>query len=109
MSASSQLPVCVWVEGHAVPWPQGDSLFTALMGAGLPVQSACSGRGQCGLCMVRVTGAPVPAPTVAELQLIDGLQLQQGARLACCLAQPKPYLVRFLSQANLLATAVQPL
>ena len=105
MSTPSQLPVCVWVEGHAVPWPQGESLFIALMGAGLPVQSACSGRGQCGLCMVRITGAPLPPPTASELRLIDGRQLQQGARLACCLAHPKPYLVRFLSQENFPAAA----
>jgi ferredoxin len=59
--------------------------------------------------MVRVTGAPVPDPTASELQLIDGRQLRQGARLACCLMQPMPYQVRLLSQILPLAAAVPPL
>jgi len=109
MSPSSKLPICVHVEGHAVPWHKGDTLFAALMGAGLPVQSACSGRGQCGLCMVRVTEAPVPEPTAAEKQLIDGRRLQQGARLACCLVHPKPFVVRFLSQGTLPIAAAKHL
>ena len=34
----------------------GETLLTALRGAGLPINAACGGRGTCGKCKIQVLG-----------------------------------------------------
>lgn len=57
-------------------------LLEALDRAGIPLPSACGGKGTCGQCRVTVVGtAPRPLPT--EAALFDEAELAAGARLAC--------------------------
>ncbi|MGC9529545.1 MAG: ASKHA domain-containing protein [Candidatus Bipolaricaulaceae bacterium] len=60
---------------------EGATLLSSLQQAGLPVESACGGRGRCGRCRVRFLAAP-PA-TAAEQRLLSPQELAQGLRLAC--------------------------
>ena len=50
--------------------------------AGVELPMPCAGRGKCGKCKVRVTGA-ASKPTAAELALLSRGEINQGVRLAC--------------------------
>jgi uncharacterized 2Fe-2S/4Fe-4S cluster protein (DUF4445 family) len=49
---------------------------------GASIESPCGGRGLCGKCRVRASGA-LAAPETRELSLLSSLELAEGWRLAC--------------------------
>ncbi len=60
-----------------VPAEPGQTILDILRGAGFVPDAPCGGRGTCGRCRVRISGA-VSAPTDAE-----GAAVREGLRLAC--------------------------
>jgi Na+-transporting NADH:ubiquinone oxidoreductase subunit F len=60
----------------------GEHVFEALARAGMKLPSNCGGGQSCGLCQVRLLGAPPPA-TDSDRALVRPARLQQGYRLAC--------------------------
>lgn len=60
----------------------GATLYEALMKAGAPVDAPCGGRGICGLCRVRASGALEP-PGQREAETLGAAMLGAGWRLAC--------------------------
>ncbi len=77
------LPVEITVNGKAtVAGTTGEKLLAILVGARIPVPSACAGAGTCGLCRVRIAdGAGDPLPT--ERARLDAGEIRSGLRLAC--------------------------
>lgn len=67
---------------RTVDAPLGDKLLDALGAAGIPLPSACGGKGTCGQCVVVVQGDP-PPPLPTEAARLLPRELAQGARLAC--------------------------
>ena len=63
----------------------GDTLLASCLDAGIPIASACSGRGACGRCLVTVLrGAERLDPrTPRETALLEKLEAGQDQRLAC--------------------------
>lgn len=53
--------------------------------AGLPVASACSGRGACGRCLVTVLagGAALSRPGTRERRVLARLGADENQRMAC--------------------------
>ncbi|GLH72418.1 hypothetical protein GETHLI_09200 [Geothrix limicola] len=68
------------------------TLMSACLAEGLPVASACSGRGACGKCVVTVLqGADVLAPpTSRELTVLARNAATTGQRLSCQCRMPLP-------------------
>lgn len=60
------------------------SLFEAARESGLDLASACGGEGNCGQCRVMVLSGETTPPNLDEEFILSELELQQGARLACC-------------------------
>jgi len=60
------------------------------LAAGLPVASACSGRGACGRCVVTVLrGSELLAPADAhEAEVLARNATEPGQRLSCQLRMP---------------------
>ena len=61
----------------------GETLLTALRGAGLPINAACDGRGTCGKCRVRVLGGGAGPVSEGERRFLSEKDLADGVRLAC--------------------------
>jgi len=61
--------------------PRGEKLLTALVSAGVPLPSACGGKGTCGQCRVRVAGGGPVLPT--ETSVLSRREVARGVRLAC--------------------------
>jgi len=59
---------------------------------GLPLASACSGRGACGKCLLTVLkgGQAMEPPTLEEAVLLAKLGAQKDQRLACQCHPPSP-------------------
>ncbi len=76
--------VTVVIDGRDEPLrvERGRKLLSALLDAGLPIPAACGGKGTCGACRVRVTGA-LDAPLATELAVLDAHALSRNVRLAC--------------------------
>ena len=70
------------VEGY-----DGESLYTALRRAGLPLLSVCGGRASCGACRIQVMPqwwARLPPALGTERQLLAVLPgRREGDRLSC--------------------------
>ena len=69
----------------SIPAQSGDSLLSALQGAGITALDApCGGNGTCGKCLVRVSGDVEPPSDDERSRLPEG----DGLRLACrCIVQ----------------------
>lgn len=74
------MEVTVFSAGAPITLPAraGQTLLEVLRAHGLAPDAPCGGRGTCGGCRVRVTGA-VSAPTEEERDAV-----RSGQRLACC-------------------------
>lgn len=79
----ADLPICLRVDGEPVACRTGQVVLEALQSAGRLVQSACSGRGVCGLCRVHVSGGHASPPTAIEQRLLDSPKTHGTSRLAC--------------------------
>lgn len=76
-------PVSVTVNGaETISSRTGERLLAALNDNGVLVPSACAGVGTCGLCKVKVTGAPL-APLPTESARLTRAELRDGMHLAC--------------------------
>jgi uncharacterized 2Fe-2S/4Fe-4S cluster protein (DUF4445 family) len=60
----------------------GSSVLKAAYLAGVPIEADCGGRGSCGRCRVRTSGA-LDEPTDGERALLDPGELAAGVRFAC--------------------------
>jgi len=61
------------------------SLFEIGRSAGAPLETACVGKGTCGLCRIKVTAgaAVLSAVTEVEIRHIGNMSHLTGLRLAC--------------------------
>lgn len=85
--------------------PKGKLLFQVLSGAGIFVPSACGGKGQCGLCRVRVRRNAQFSEkdfTEAENVHLSVEEKEDGIRLACQVKLEHDLQV-FLTEAELAA------
>ncbi|SDZ34764.1 Na+-transporting NADH:ubiquinone oxidoreductase subunit F [Jannaschia faecimaris] len=62
---------------------RGDTLLSALQGAGVAVPAACGGKGTCGLCRVAVTGDGAGVPVATERGILSPSERRDHVRLAC--------------------------
>lgn len=74
-------------ETHAIDGHSGESLYSALQRAGLPLLSVCGGRASCGACRIQVLPewwARLPAALATERRLLSVLPGRgEGDRLSC--------------------------
>jgi Na+-transporting NADH:ubiquinone oxidoreductase subunit F len=75
----------------------GEKLLDALGAAGIPLPSACGGKGTCGQCQVRVLGSPPPALPTEQARL-SPRALASGERLACQLTLRDDIAIRIPDQ-----------
>ena len=67
-----------------VDCPHGTSVFQAALGNGIPVDTACGGKGTCGLCRVKViSGAEhLPEASFEERRFVgSGSNLRLSCRI----------------------------
>lgn len=71
--------------GKEVDLAEGQSLFEAARGLGLPVDTACVGKGTCGLCRVRVVAGEehFNAYSQVESKHLGNVYFLTKVRLAC--------------------------
>ena len=70
-------PQDIWV-----PVNRGDTIWEALRGVDVELDSDCGGLGKCGKCKVKVLSLVDP-PSKAGQELLDEEELEAGFRLAC--------------------------
>lgn len=63
----------------------GSKLLHAIMDAGIPIETACGGKGACHLCRVTITDGTdeLPAPNAIEKRALGNVLIAQKMRLAC--------------------------
>jgi len=75
------------VQGRAQPVPSSPvvSLLVTLQRHGVPIDTVCGGRAQCGRCLVRVLSGSerMNRPAAAELRRLESLGAGPDYRLAC--------------------------
>jgi len=66
------------------------TLMTRCLAAGLPVASACSGRGACGRCLMSILEGleHLPPPAPREAALLAKLGAEGNQRLGCQCRMP---------------------
>lgn len=89
--------------GVSVSVPVGTTVLEAARRAGVPLASACGGRGTCGDCAVRVVAGGVPPPSANEAAALRGAPAD--VRLGCLLRAEAAVTVRPVSP---IAVAAQP-
>ncbi len=52
----------------SIDCPNGETVFSAARRQGVPVPTACVGRGTCGLCRVKVIAGEAHLPPVSEVE-----------------------------------------
>ena len=65
----------------------GDSLWEAMLKAGIRPNSICGGKGICGRCKILLKEG-ITEPTAQEIELLSPEEIKKGIRLAC---QTVPY------------------
>lgn len=73
------------VDDRMLQCAPGEILLNVLMNAGIPVETACGGKGSCHLCRVTVGGGAehLPRPNAIETRALGNVLLAQGVRLSC--------------------------
>jgi len=61
----------------------GSNLKEVLANNGFYIDAPCGGKGSCGKCKVKVSGAENISPTNEEMRFIDRAEFDKGYRLAC--------------------------
>ena len=74
----------------------GTTLLEAARENQFLIDAACGGRGQCGNCLVQVSGKPELPVTEEDSQHLSARQLEQGYRLACRLRVTTDLTVRLM-------------
>lgn len=78
------MKIKIGIEGKTVQIERGDSLLDAIRLAGIRITSPCGGKGTCGKCIIRLPKKAIDDDlTVAEKELLDKEDVEQGYRLAC--------------------------
>ncbi len=62
---------------------QGSNLKEALANNGFYIDAPCGGKGSCGKCKVKISGAENISPTNEDMRHIDRAELDKGYRLSC--------------------------
>ena len=70
-------------ETRLLSFSPGQSLLEVLVAAEVPIRAACTGRGACGLCRVRITAGASGPPEPIECLHLDDQAIAAGVRLAC--------------------------
>ncbi|MCB4204082.1 2Fe-2S iron-sulfur cluster binding domain-containing protein [Deferribacterales bacterium Es71-Z0220] len=86
MFFSKKYKVIVKNKNITVEAKSGSKLFQVLKDNNIPIQSLCSGDGQCGKCKVKITsvdGKEINKPTKKDRLMIALVNLDAGYRLAC--------------------------
>jgi len=86
MFFSKKYKVIVKNKNITVEAKSGMKLFQVLKDNNVPLQSLCSGDGQCGKCKVKITavdGKEINKPTKKDRLMIALVNLDAGYRLAC--------------------------
>lgn len=80
------------VDDRVVMCSPGQVLLNVLMNAGIPVETACGGKGTCHLCRVTLRhGAEhVARPNGVESRALGNVLLAQGMRLSCQICVDAP-------------------
>ena len=76
VKGQSQEPVRVFCEN-------GANLLQALLDAGIFVDNACSGKGICGKCKVKVLKGSLSEMSETEKKVLKEQELADGIRLSC--------------------------
>ncbi len=82
---SEKVKVNVEPGGKNLVADKGTPLLDVLLRAGMPLETACGGRGTCGKCRVRIQGGASP-PDEKERLHLDASDISMGFRLACRVA-----------------------
>jgi 2Fe-2S ferredoxin len=75
--------VTLTICGQAITCRGHQVLLEVLQVHGWLLPAACSGRGICHMCRVRVEGLRPPEPTAIECRALSLAELARGERLAC--------------------------
>lgn len=72
-------------QGVVIDCEPGESVFDAARRAGIPINTACVGRGTCGLCRVRVKGGEenLSPFSEAESRHLGNVYFLTKERLSC--------------------------
>ena len=62
---------------------RGEKLLEVLHNANIHIPAACGGKGTCGLCRVKVTGAGAGEPQATERGMLSPAERRAHMRLAC--------------------------
>jgi adenylate cyclase len=77
----------IHVQGRGEPVPSSPavSILVSLQRHGVPIDTVCGGRAQCGRCLIRVLAGSerMNRPAAAELHRLEALGAGPGHRLAC--------------------------
>ncbi len=94
-------------EGRDVAVPLGLTVLEASRLAGIPHVSVCGGRGRCSTCRIRLGHGRerVPAPSAAELRVLQRIGAPPDVRLACQLRPAQDLAVTPLLTADAPAVA----
>lgn len=65
--------------------PEGESVFAAARRQGVPLPTACAGKGTCGLCRVRILSGEALLPPISTLEKrhLGNTYFITKLRLAC--------------------------
>lgn len=80
------------VDGKEIKCREDSSLLNALLNEGVVVSTACSGKGTCHLCRVKIQNPPAwlePASTLEE-RALGNVLVASGMRLSCQIALEGP-------------------
>lgn len=86
MFFSKKYKVIVKNKNITIEAKSGAKLFQVLKDNNIPIQSLCSGNGQCGKCKVKISavdGKEINKPTKKDRLMIALVNLDAGYRLAC--------------------------
>ena len=82
----------VIVDGKEIKCREDSSLLNTLLTAGVVVSTACSGKGSCHLCRVKIKNPPAwlePASALEE-RALGNVLVASGMRLSCQVALQGP-------------------
>ena len=70
-------------EAVKVSYKEGANLLQTLLDVGIFVDNACSGKGICGKCKVKVLKGSLSEPSETEKKVLKKQELEDGIRLSC--------------------------
>ncbi len=82
----------------AIKAARGDTLLSALHGAGIRIPAACGGSGTCGLCRVTATGDGAGEAQATERGILSAAERRANVRLACQVVMRGPVSVTVPSE-----------